>query len=59
MHQVHKMDHPHQGIRCVVNTCHYHMSGDRCAAESIEIEPRNAADMQQTDCATFMPEGLS
>jgi hypothetical protein len=30
------------------------MSGDYCAAEKIEVQPRDAADKQETDCATFM-----
>jgi hypothetical protein len=53
---VNKMNHPNQGIRCRVNTCHYYMSGDQCAAEIIEVEPKNARDSQDTDCATFLPE---
>lgn len=52
-----KMGQPNQGIKCVVNTCHYYMSGDYCSAEKIEVQPRNAADSQETDCATFMHEG--
>lgn len=48
-----KMQQPNTGIRCVVNTCYYYMNGDQCTAERIEVEPRNAADCQQTDCATF------
>jgi hypothetical protein len=51
------MDHPNHGIKCVVNTCHYYMSGDHCAAEKIEVQPRNAHDTHETDCATFTPEG--
>lgn len=27
-----------------------------CTAEKIEVQPRNAADSQETDCATFIPE---
>lgn len=53
---VKKMDKPNSGIKCVVNSCHYYMSGDYCSAERIEVQPRNAADSQQTDCATFIPE---
>ena len=52
-----KMDRPNQGIKCVVNTCHYYMSGDHCLAEKIEVQPRNASNTQETDCATFIPEG--
>jgi len=54
---VKKMDHANPGIKCVVNTCHYYMSGDLCAAERIEVQPRDARDTQETDCATFIPEG--
>ncbi|WP_080696945.1 DUF1540 domain-containing protein [Clostridium beijerinckii] len=51
-----KMDSPNQGIKCVVNTCQYYMSGDHCCAEKIEVQPKNASDTQETDCATFIPE---
>ncbi|OOM79656.1 hypothetical protein CLPUN_16060 [Clostridium puniceum] len=52
-----KMSSPNTGIKCVVNTCHYYMSGDHCAAQQIEVQPRDARNTEQTDCATFMPEG--
>ena len=48
-----KMNHPNPGIRCQVNTCYYYMSGDHCCADQIEVEPKNASDNAQTDCATF------
>ena len=48
------MDKPNEGIKCVVNTCGYYMSGDHCSAEVIQVEPRNASDSEQTDCATFI-----
>ncbi|WP_459482324.1 DUF1540 domain-containing protein [Clostridium saccharoperbutylacetonicum] len=51
-----KMTSPNTGIKCVVNTCHYYMSGDHCTAQQIEVQPKNAHDCQETDCATFMPE---
>ena len=54
--KVNKMNHPNQGIKCIVNTCHYYMPGDHCSAEIIEVQPRNAADKQETDCATFVPQ---
>ncbi|HEX3027809.1 MAG TPA: DUF1540 domain-containing protein [Clostridia bacterium] len=54
--RVNKMDHPNPGIKCIVNTCSYYISGDHCSAEKIEVQPRNAADSQETDCATFIPE---
>ena len=53
---VRKMDHPNPGIKCIVNTCHYYMNGDFCCAERIEVEPKNASDYEQTDCATFSKE---
>jgi hypothetical protein len=52
-----KMNHPNDGIACVVNTCHYYMQGDRCSADRIQVEPKNANQSEQTDCATFIPEG--
>jgi hypothetical protein len=52
-----KMEQPNTGIKCVVNTCYYYMSGDHCSAQKIEVQPRNAADTQETDCATFAPKG--
>ncbi|AOY75068.1 DUF1540 domain-containing protein [Clostridium formicaceticum] len=55
--RVNKMNQPNQGIKCIVNTCHYYMNGDRCSAEMIEVQPRNASSTQETDCATFIPEG--
>ncbi|MDF2880501.1 MAG: hypothetical protein K0R54_1058 [Clostridiaceae bacterium] len=51
-----KMSQPNNGIKCVVNTCHYYMSGDHCSASMIEVEHRNANTSQETDCATFIPE---
>lgn len=53
---IRKMDKPNEGIKCVVNTCEYYMNGDHCAAEKINVEPRNAKDSEQTDCATFIPK---
>ncbi|KZL92021.1 DUF1540 domain-containing protein [Clostridium magnum] len=52
-----KMSRPNEGIKCVVNTCHYYMSGDHCSASQIEVQPKNAGNTQETDCATFIPEG--
>lgn len=48
------MDKPNDGIHCVVNTCDYYMNGDHCAAEQIQVTPRNATDSDETDCATFI-----
>ncbi|MFS8540678.1 MAG: DUF1540 domain-containing protein [Tissierellales bacterium] len=44
-----------EGVKCVVNTCYYHLPGDRCSAAKIEIQPRNATNTEETDCATFRP----
>lgn len=56
---VKKMNQPNSGIKCMVNSCHYYMSGDHCSAERIEVQPKNAVDSQETDCATFIPEKRS
>lgn len=42
-------------VKCVVDSCHFYESGDRCVASSIEIQPPNASDSEETDCATFRP----
>lgn len=51
-----KMPQPNQGIKCVVNTCHYYGTGDHCHAEKIEVQSPNARSTEMTDCATFLPE---
>jgi hypothetical protein len=53
---VRKLDKPNDVIKCVVNTCEYYMNGDHCAAEQIQVEPRNAQQSDQTDCSTFAPK---
>jgi hypothetical protein len=53
-----KMSQPNTGISCSVNTCHYYMQGDKCTAERIQVEPKNASDSKETDCATFYPETM-
>ncbi len=57
--KVQKMDHHNPGIKCVVNTCHYYVPGDYCNAQKIEIQKRNAASSEETDCATFTPGNQS
>lgn len=52
--RVEKMSSPNLGIKCIVNTCEYYMSGDHCTAVQIEVQPRNAIDSEETDCATFI-----
>ena len=41
-------------VKCEVNTCYYYVPGNGCCAENIEIKPRNADNIEQTDCATFI-----
>lgn len=41
-------------VKCVVDTCTYWKQGNHCHAEAIEIQPRNARSVQDTDCGTFM-----
>ena len=56
---IRKMDKPNEGFKCIVNTCEYYMNGDHCAAEQIQVEPRNAKGSDETDCATFAPKNSS
>lgn len=53
--RIEKTDDHLEGVKCVVNTCYYYVEGDRCSAEKIEIQPRNATNSEETDCATFRP----
>jgi hypothetical protein len=55
--RVRKSDSPIGRVKCVVNSCMFYETGDRCKAESIEIQPPNARDSETTDCATFAPRG--
>lgn len=57
--RVNKTNNPITRVKCVVNSCHFYESGDHCAAERIEIQPMNAADTQETDCATFTPKNFT
>lgn len=52
------MNHAHEGIKCIVDTCKYHMSGDHCSAEQIEVRAIDASTSRQTDCATFIPQSM-
>ena len=54
--RVDNMHHHLPGVKCVVNTCHYHATDDCCTAEKIEIQHRNATTSKDTDCATFAPK---
>jgi len=51
-----KMNHPNEGIKCLVDTCYYYEKGDQCTASKIEVAPRNASSSKETDCETFMPQ---
>ena len=51
-----KMPQPNNGIKCVVNTCHYYGNGDHCHTDKIEVQPQNANSTEMTDCATFLSE---
>ena len=57
--RVEKTNERLDGVKCVVNTCHYYVSGDHCSAANIEIQPRNASSTEETDCATFRPDNNS
>lgn len=54
---VKKMEQPNTGIKCLVNTCSYYMTGDYCTAEKIEVQHRDSKTSEDTDCATFIPQG--
>jgi hypothetical protein len=54
--KVNKMNQPNPGVKCVVNSCYYYMSGDKCSAEKIEVQPKNASSTEETDCATFISQ---
>lgn len=54
--RVDKLDNAISRVKCVVNTCRYYGKGNYCHASEIEIQPPDARDTQQTDCATFTPK---
>ncbi|MGI6453679.1 MAG: DUF1540 domain-containing protein [Syntrophomonadaceae bacterium] len=43
-----------QGVKCCVSSCYYYGEGDHCMAAQIEIQPPDARNTQDTDCATFI-----
>lgn len=47
---------PIDRVKCLVNSCEYNDKHSHCIASAIEIQPPNAGDSQQTDCATFRPK---
>lgn len=54
--RVEKQDDAISRVKCVVNSCRYYGDGDHCLASSIEIQPPEAHDTEETDCATFSPK---
>jgi len=44
------------GVKCEVEKCEHHMTGDMCDAKEVQIQPRGASAEQQTDCSTFKPD---
>lgn len=52
-----KSNAPIGRVKCVVDSCEYYESGNYCMAEAIEIQPPEASETQDTDCATFKPKG--
>ena len=49
-----KMDHPNQGILCEVTSCQYNMNGSQCSADKIQVTPKGATTVGETDCSTFI-----
>ena len=47
-----------EGVTCVVNSCGYYKSGDLCTAGQIEIKPKDAKSIDETDCGTFRSDNL-
>lgn len=56
MQRASRDDNPISRVKCVVDSCQFYSSGDHCVASSIEIQPPNASDTEETDCATFRPK---
>jgi len=52
--RVEKIDQNLPGVKCVVSSCYYYAKGNHCSAKQIEIQPPDAEDTQDTDCATFI-----
>ena len=44
-------------VKCVVDSCEFYQDGNYCMAKAIEIQPPDASNTQDTDCATFRPKG--
>jgi hypothetical protein len=54
--RVEKDDSAISRVKCVVSSCRYYGHGDHCLASHIEIQPPDASDTEETDCATFSPK---
>ena len=46
---------PISRVKCVVDSCEYNEQSSYCIASEIEIQPPDALDTEETDCATFTP----
>ncbi len=42
-------------VTCVVDSCRYWSTGNRCEAEGIKVSGREADECQDTNCDTFEP----
>lgn len=51
-----KKESPISRVKCVVDSCEYWNTGNHCIASEIEIQPPDAQDSEETDCATFSPK---
>ncbi len=56
MEKISRKSDPISRVKCVVNSCYYYQSGDKCVAESIEVKPPNSSSTEDTDCNTFRPK---
>ncbi len=44
------------GVKCIVTSCFYNKGGNKCMADQILVEPKNAQTSDDTDCSTFRPK---
>mgnify|MGYP000861792281 FL=1 len=56
MEKIGRATEPISRVKCVVDTCYYYQSGDKCMAEQIEVKPPNSYSSEDTDCNTFKPK---
>ncbi len=57
--RINRIENPISRVKCVVDSCNYWNNGNQCMAETIEIQPPQASDTEETDCATFLPREYS